>query len=92
MDESVLDCMELVPNIILNPGFCDSDDQEIFSSPFIRRYNINNNEQSDSSDEDTASSDHIPFTRKLSIFFTEGTIKRIWVQIKHFISALRIFF
>lgn len=78
--------MELVPNIILNPGFCDSDDQEIFSSPFIKRYNIKY-EPARQKDEDELDSDLseqseiIPFKRRLSIFFTEGTIKRMWMEL-----------
>lgn len=78
--------MELVPNIILNPGFCDSDDQEIFSSPFIKRYNIKY-EPARQKDEDELDSDLseqseiIPFKRRLSIFFTEGTIKRMWMDL-----------
>lgn len=74
--------MGLMPNIILNPGFCDSDDQEIFSTPFIKRYNIKYRpaeEGSGADDEDDLSeqSEIIPFKRRLSIFFTEGTVKRM---------------
>lgn len=86
-----MDKMVVLPNIILNPGFCDSDDQEIFTTPFIKRYNIKlqpAKQRDDSSrdgdgegdeDEDDLSeqSEIIPFKRKLSIFFTEGTVKRM---------------
>lgn len=88
---SGLDRIELVPNIILNPGFCDSDDQEIFSTPFIKHYNIKyrpkaqpdaHGDNSSMEDEESEQSEIIPFKRRLSIFFTEGTIRRIWVQLK----------
>lgn len=79
-----------MPNIILNPGFCDSDDQEIFSTPFIKRYNIKCRPEKptkassegggggEDEDEDDLSeqSEIIPFKRRLSIFFTEGTMKK----------------
>ena len=70
----------MVPNIILNPGFCDSDDQELFATPFLKRYNhqyhLAKTDCSDS-DEESEQSEIIPFKRKLSIFFTEGTVKRM---------------
>lgn len=80
---SGLNRLELVPNIILNPGFCDSDDQEIFSTPFIKRYNIKyepakqTDDDCTDEDEESEQSEIIPFKRRLSIFFTEGTIKRM---------------
>ncbi|GAB0096816.1 uncharacterized protein DMENIID0001_123840 [Sergentomyia squamirostris] len=73
------DALELVPNIILNPGFCDSDDQGPlmipFASPFQHlRKNID--DDSDSSDS-YYHEEPVPFSRRISIFFTEGTIKRL---------------
>ncbi|XP_058444555.1 uncharacterized protein LOC131426122 isoform X2 [Malaya genurostris] len=106
--EEELDSLELVPNIILNPGFCDSDDQgqnplsppiprtlafqpvgnhvnshnqpgnsyhhnRHYSSPYGggSRYHYNDYDDDDSEDEP------MTFSRRMSIFFTGNTIKRI---------------
>ncbi|XP_058811315.1 uncharacterized protein LOC131676210 [Topomyia yanbarensis] len=103
--EEELDSLELVPNIILNPGFCDSDDQgqsslsppiprtlafqpvgngtvsshngyhynRRYTSPYGAgsRYNYNDYDDDDSEEEP------MTFSRRMSIFFTGNTIKRI---------------
>jgi hypothetical protein len=64
--EEDLDNLELVPNIILNPGYCDSDNRAL-SPPMSRIYG----------DDDDYNDEPMNFSRKLSIFFTGNTIKRI---------------
>ncbi|KFB48859.1 AGAP013210-PA-like protein [Anopheles sinensis] len=93
--EEELDSLELVPNIILNPGFCDSDDQgqNPLAPPIPRSLPYNryrsqcldvtgrggtgagaNEEDDDDEDEDD---EPMTFSRRMSIFFTGNTIKRI---------------
>ncbi|XP_050069979.1 uncharacterized protein LOC126558075 [Anopheles maculipalpis] len=85
-----LDSLELVPNIILNPGFCDSDDQgqNPLSPPIPRtlpynRYRMNGHgtgpaDDDDEDDEDDDDEEEpMTFSRRMSIFFTGNTIKRI---------------
>lgn len=103
----VWDNIELVPNIILNPGFNESGDDEQ-QGPYTRTILFgrtggiacpriiatgtngsddeegNSGASSDSGDRSSVSSlssDHEPkmqkFKRKLSVFFTDPTIKRI---------------
>ncbi|XP_053660136.1 uncharacterized protein LOC128709174 [Anopheles marshallii] len=83
-----LDSLELVPNIILNPGFCDSDDQgqNPLSPPIPRtlpynRYRGNGHDGTgageDDDDEDDDEEEPMTFSRRMSIFFTGNTIKRI---------------
>uniref|UniRef100_A0A182W4U6 Fibronectin type-III domain-containing protein n=1 Tax=Anopheles minimus TaxID=112268 RepID=A0A182W4U6_9DIPT len=85
-----LDSLELVPNIILNPGFCDSDDQgqNPLSPPIPRtlpynRYRSNGHDggpgagDDDEDDEDDEEEEPMTFSRRMSIFFTGNTIKRI---------------
>uniref|UniRef100_A0A182M9R5 Ig-like domain-containing protein n=1 Tax=Anopheles culicifacies TaxID=139723 RepID=A0A182M9R5_9DIPT len=81
-----LDSLELVPNIILNPGFCDSDDQgqNPLSPPIPRtlpynRYasNCPGAGDDDDDDEDDEEEEPMTFSRRMSIFFTGNTIKRI---------------
>lgn len=108
-----LDSVELVPNIILNPGFCDSDEQQhqqtqehreaspIMSTTYhcngtsggvnsmatgggltIRHHHPNHlhlpqqYDPDDILDEDDETPT-LTFSRKMSIFFTGNTIKRI---------------
>uniref|UniRef100_A0A1B0CRF5 Neural cell adhesion molecule l1 n=1 Tax=Lutzomyia longipalpis TaxID=7200 RepID=A0A1B0CRF5_LUTLO len=73
------DALELVPNIILNPGFCDSDDQGPLIIPFAKPFQYRPKHDDDDSDSSDSyyHEDPVPFSRKLSIFFTEGTIKRL---------------
>jgi hypothetical protein len=85
--EEELDSLELVPNIILNPGFCDSDDGDRLPSPLITRFFPYSNlppqlpqqeeEYDDDEDDDLDEEDQMTFSRKMSIFFTGNTIKRI---------------
>ncbi|XP_058127548.1 uncharacterized protein LOC131290904 [Anopheles ziemanni] len=92
--EEELDSLELVPNIILNPGFCDSDDQgqNPLAPPIPRSLPYNryrsqgldvtgrggtggaNEEDDDDEDDDE---EPMTFSRRMSIFFTGNTIKRI---------------
>lgn len=66
--------MGLVQNmhVILNPGFCDTDDQRAPLSPIKTHFY---GYGSDEFDKD------VTFSRKMSIFFTGNTIKRIWVKV-----------
>ncbi|KAM7348852.1 uncharacterized protein ACRADG_008028 isoform 3-T3 [Cochliomyia hominivorax] len=68
------DSIELIPNIILNPGFCETDGQ----TPAPRTVIFGGDDDSDDSCE--SESDHEPrmekFKRKLSVFFTDPTIYR----------------
>ncbi|XP_037816990.1 uncharacterized protein LOC119607227 isoform X2 [Lucilia sericata] len=68
------DSIELIPNIILNPGFCETDGQ-----PAAPRTVIFGGDD-DSDDSCESESDHEPrmekFKRKLSVFFTDPTIYR----------------
>lgn len=81
--EEELDGVELVPNIILNPGFCDSDGGEPGTTSPITRFNPrapyhnyrNHRLSADSEDDDIE--EPMTFSRKMSIFFTGNTIKRI---------------
>ncbi|XP_054727318.1 contactin-2 [Anastrepha obliqua] len=70
--------IELIPNIILNPGFCESDGSEPVQ-PYTRT--IIFGEDDDSDGYESEESDHEPkmekFKRKVSVFFTGPTIRRI---------------
>lgn len=83
------DSIELIPNIILNPGFSESDGAKSVP-PFTRtiifghtgqRYNNANNVEDDDDDDYEEEEDLEPtmekFKRKVSVFFTGPTIKRI---------------
>jgi hypothetical protein len=72
----------------LNPGFCDSDDGDgRIPSPIITRFlpyqqQLRPPQQSDDEDEgsddgDLDEEDQMTFSRRMSIFFTGNTIKRI---------------
>lgn len=65
-----LDSVELVPNIILNPGFCESDDQHQLPSPLITKQVIYDDYDDDSDDYESRS-----FKQKLCYFFTGDSIK-----------------
>ncbi|XP_023035137.1 contactin-2 isoform X2 [Drosophila willistoni] len=89
------DSIELIPNIILNPGFSESDGTEGVSAPplFIQHHhrqanhvrivadNNDNDNDDDDDDDDDYEERHEPtmekFKRKVSVFFTGPTIKRI---------------
>uniref|UniRef100_A0A1I8M336 Uncharacterized protein n=1 Tax=Musca domestica TaxID=7370 RepID=A0A1I8M336_MUSDO len=80
--ENGWDSIELIPNIILNPGFSETDDGQ---SPPIAAVPLPTFSRTivfgDESDSCESESDHEPrmekFKRKLSVFFTDPTIKRI---------------
>lgn len=69
--------IELIPNIILNPGFCESDGSEPVQ-PYTRTIIFGEDDESDGYESE---SDHEPpmekFKRKVSVFFTGPTIRRI---------------
>ncbi|XP_017488135.1 PREDICTED: uncharacterized protein LOC108376434 [Rhagoletis zephyria] len=71
--------IELIPNIILNPGFCESDGPQPAQQPYTRT--IIFGEDDDSDGYESEESDHEPtmekFKRKVSVFFTGPTIRRI---------------
>ncbi|XP_037932149.1 contactin-1a [Teleopsis dalmanni] len=72
------DSIELIPNIILNPGFCESTANGGQAGPYTRTIIFGEDDDSDDYDSE---SDHEPtmekFKRKVSVFFTGPTIKRI---------------
>ncbi|XP_055914207.1 uncharacterized protein LOC129947602 [Eupeodes corollae] len=69
------DSIELIPNIILNPGFCESDDQD---APYTRTIIFGEDDESDGYDSESDDEPRMErFKRKVSIFFTGPTIKRI---------------
>ncbi|XP_017870726.1 PREDICTED: uncharacterized protein LOC108618979 isoform X3 [Drosophila arizonae] len=76
------DSIELIPNIILNPGFSESDGPKSVP-PFTRTVIFGHNGQpyNDDDDDDEEEEDPEPtmekFKRKVSVFFTGPTIKRI---------------
>lgn len=70
-DES--DMQNIVQNmhVILNPGFCDTDDQRAPLSPIKTNFYGYPGYQNEELKED------VTFGRRMSIFFTGNTIKRI---------------
>ncbi|XP_023166025.1 uncharacterized protein LOC111596165 [Drosophila hydei] len=77
------DSIELIPNIILNPGFSESDGPKSVP-PFTRTVIFGHNGQpynDDDDDDDDEEEEQEPtmekFKRKVSVFFTGPTIKRI---------------
>ncbi|KAH8385453.1 hypothetical protein KR093_002226, partial [Drosophila rubida] len=77
------DSIELIPNIILNPGFSESDGAKS-APPFTRTVIFGHNGQEyddDDDDDDEDEEEQEPtmekFKRKVSVFFTGPTIKRI---------------
>lgn len=75
VEDELADSLELVPNIILNPGF---EDDRPASPPMPR---IFRNSFDDPFDYD--SFDEPRWKRKMSVFFQGNTIKRnvIWVKV-----------
>lgn len=67
--------LNLIPNIILNPGFFEPEDPDNPSPPYTRT--IIFGEDFLSSSDEESEEEQIPFTRKLSLFFTGDTIKRL---------------
>ncbi|XP_034490347.1 uncharacterized protein LOC117793993 [Drosophila innubila] len=73
------DSIELIPNIILNPGFSESDGAKSVP-PFTRTVIFGHNGQEYDEDEDYEEEQEPTmekFKRKVSVFFTGPTIKRI---------------
>lgn len=73
--EDEWETLDLIPNIILNPGFFEPDDPDNPSPPYSRTIIFGEDELSSSEDE--TEEDTIPFKRKFSLFFTGDTIKRL---------------
>lgn len=74
-DADEWETLDLIPNIILNPGFFEPDDPDNPSPPYTRT--IIFGEDVLSSSEEESEEEPIPFKRKLSLFFTGDTIKRL---------------
>lgn len=74
-DADEWETLDLIPNIILNPGFFEPDDPDNPSPPYTRT--IIFGEDVLSSSEEETEEEQIPFKRKLSLFFTGDTIKRL---------------
>lgn len=75
-EEDEWQTIEIIPNIILNPGFYEPEDPNNPSPPYTRTIIFGEDTLSSSESE----SDHeepISFRRQLSIFFTGDTIKRL---------------
>ncbi|XP_062137916.1 contactin-2 isoform X3 [Drosophila sulfurigaster albostrigata] len=77
------DSIELIPNIILNPGFSESDGAKS-APPFTRTVIFGHNGRAyddDDDDDEDYEEEQEPtmekFKRKVSVFFTGPTIKRI---------------
>ncbi|XP_067642147.1 contactin-2 isoform X2 [Eurosta solidaginis] len=77
-EEDGWESIELIPNIILNPGFCESEGKEPVQQ---HTRTIIFGEDDDSDGYGSEESDHEPtmekFKRKVSVFFTGPTIRRI---------------
>lgn len=69
-DESDMDLVQSM-HVILNPGFCDTDDQRAPLSP-IKTHFYGYGYGSDEFDKENNT-----FSRRMSVFFTGNTIKRI---------------
>lgn len=69
-DESDKDLVQNM-HVILNPGFCHDDDQNRPLSPIKTHFYGYGNQYNDDYEKD------MTFSRKMSIFFTGNTIKRI---------------
>lgn len=67
--------LELIPNIILNPGYYEPEDPNNPSPPYTRT--IMFGEDVLSSSDDVSEEEQISFKRKVSLFFTGDTIKRL---------------
>lgn len=74
-EEEEWDTIELVPNIILNPGYYEPEDPNNPSPPYTRT--IIFGEDTLSSSESESEEDTMTFKRKVSLFFTGDTIKRL---------------
>lgn len=76
-DES--DMQNIVQNmhVILNPGFCDTDDQRAPLSPIKTNFYGYTGYHHDSGYHHDELKEDITFGRRMSIFFTGNTIKRI---------------
>lgn len=75
-EESEMNFIVQNMHVILNPGFCASDDHRAPLSP--TKTNFYGFVANDDFDQDSVK---VPFSRKMSVFFTGNTIKRIWVRV-----------
>lgn len=73
--------LELLPNIILNPGFCEPEDTfnpaALFNIPLINREEVSSASTHESDNEYNKQEEEMSFKRKFSLFFTGDTIKRL---------------
>lgn len=58
-------------HVILNPGFCDTDDTRMPLSPIKTHFYEYQRQEYEKNN----------FSRRMSVFFTGNTIKRIWVKV-----------
>lgn len=75
IEEDEWDTIELIPNIILNPGYYEPEDPNNPSPPYTRT--IIFGEDVLSSSESESEEEQMTFKRKVSLFFTGDTIKRL---------------
>lgn len=79
VEEDEWDAIELAPNIIMNPGFYEHEDPNDLSPPYTRTI-IFGEDVLSSSESESSEEEQMTFKRKVSLFFTGDTIKRLWVR------------
>lgn len=68
--------INIIPNIILNPGYFDAEDPSDPSPPYARTI-IFGEDVLSTSESDSGQETPISFKRKFSLFFTGDTVKRL---------------
>lgn len=68
--------INIIPNIILNPGYFDAEDPNDPSPPYARTI-IFGEDVLSTSESDSEQEEPISFKRKFSLFFTGDTVKRL---------------
>lgn len=68
--------INIIPNIILNPGYFEPEDPDNPSPPYSRTI-IFGEDVLSTSDSSSDQEEPISFKRKFSLFFTGDTIKRL---------------
>lgn len=79
-EEEEWETIELIPNIILNPNFFTEDSNNV-SPPYTRTIifgeDVLSNSETSTSNEYDDDGELMTFKRKMSLFFTGDTIKRL---------------
>lgn len=73
LEEESANMNHIVQNmhVILNPGFCDTDDTRMPLSPIKTHFYEYQRQEYEKTN----------FSRRMSVLFTGNTIKRIWVKV-----------